>query len=54
MDMEIETHVSVDKSQLGESPEVMKVGLGSCSTWRTTALQPPRSRDNLRSCDIRC
>ena len=36
----IETHiiyVSVDESQLGQSPDVMKVGLGSRSTWRATA-----------------
>ena len=49
-------HVIVDKSQLGQSPDVMKVGLDSRSTWRATAhllcshLAPP----SLRSCDIVC
>ena len=50
MDMEIHrnTRHVIQKSQLGKSPDVMKVGL--CSP----ALQPPCSRDNLRSCDIEC
>ena len=36
----METHViyvSVDESQLGQSPDVMKEGLGSSSAWRATA-----------------
>ena len=39
----IETHiiyVRVDESQLGQSPDVMKVGLGSRSTWRETLTSP--------------
>ena len=40
MDMKIEIHViyiSANESQLGQSPDVMKVGLASGSTWRATA-----------------